>query len=100
MIRGTTPTHTFSIPFDESVISSIKIIYAQNKNTVFEKLKEDCVFEGNTVSITLTQEETFEFDHGYPVEIQIRILTTEGKAIASEIRRVSVGELLDDEVLK
>lgn len=100
MIRGTTPTHTFTIPFDESVINSIKIIYAQNKETVFEKLKDDCTFEGNTVSLTLTQEETFKFDHKCPVEIQIRILTTKGNAIASEIRRVTVGELLDDEVLK
>lgn len=99
MRRGTTPTHTFTIPVDETMIKRIKIIYSQNNETVFEKELEDCSFDNDNVVVTLTQEETFMFDHGVPVKLQMRILTTGGNSLASNIRLVGVEELLDDEVL-
>ena len=30
MLIGTTPTHTFGLPFDTGIISKIKVTYAQN----------------------------------------------------------------------
>ena len=99
MIRGTTPTHMFSIPFDVSDIDVLMIIYAQNNIEVFRKNKEDCVLDKNTIKVTLTQEETLRLSHLRPVQIQVRILTMGGQAFASDVHVVSVQRCLNDEVL-
>ena len=36
MIIGTTPTHTFDIPFDTSMVDEVKITYAQDDVVVLE----------------------------------------------------------------
>lgn len=54
---------------------------------------------GSIASVTLTQAETKGFDPLYDVEIQVRVLTTEGDALASPILRRKVFDVLNDEVL-
>ena len=61
MIRGTTPVHTFELPFDTAEIKEINIAYAHNGVVVLTKEKADCSFEGNTVRVRLTQEDTLKF---------------------------------------
>ena len=39
------------------------------------------------------------FDHNEHVEIQIRVLTTEGEAIASYVKRIDCDKCLENEVL-
>ena len=99
MIRGTTPTHTFSIPFDTSTVSEVKITYAQDDVVVLEKRTDDCTLSGSQLSVTLTQDDTFLFDCKKIVEIQIRILTIDGNALASIPEKVGVSKCLDGEVL-
>ncbi len=99
MIRGTTPTHTFTLPFDVSAIKEIKITYAQGGKQIFCKRREDCVLDGMTVQTTLTQEETFMLDCKRLVEVQIRVRTVEGEVVATDPIPVTVGKCLDDEVL-
>ena len=99
MIRGTTPTHTFKLPFDTSLIERVKIIYAQNGEKVFCKETPDCTLLGDSVSTRLTQEETFSLDCGKLVQIQLRVLTTAGEALATDEMVVPVSRCLDDEVL-
>lgn len=99
MIRGTTPTHTFNIPFDTSAVNEVKIIYAQDDEVVLEKRTEDCALEGQTISVTLTQDDTFRFDCKKAVEIQVRVLTAGGNALTSVPVKVGVSKCLDDEVL-
>lgn len=99
MIRGTTPTHTFKIPLDVSGVKSVMVIYGQNNVEVFRKETDDCTLEGNSISVTLTQEETLKFNHSHNVQIQIRVLTVTGNALASDIKVVTVGQCLNSEVL-
>lgn len=99
MIRGTTPTHTFTLPFEASAIQSVKIIYAQDDVVVCEKLTKDCTLSGSTVVTTLTQEDTLKFDHKKVAQIQLRILTAGGQALASVIEKVGVSQLLDEGAL-
>lgn len=99
MIRGTTPTHTFNIPFDTSMVKEVKILYAQDDVKVLEKNTEDCTLSGQSISVTLTQEDTFLFDCKKAVEIQIRVLTAGGNALASVPEKVGVSKCLDNEVL-
>lgn len=100
MIRGTTPIHTFTIPFDISLIKEVKIIYSQEDEQILCKRMEDCVLEGTVIKTSLTQEDTFKFDCKKPVQIQVRVLTIDHEVLASNIINVTVGKCLDDEVLK
>lgn len=99
MIRGTTPTHSFTTDIHTSQIKEVKIIYAQADEIVFSKETEDCTFDGNTISTTLTQEETFSLDCKKMVQIQIRVLTLDGAVRSTVVQQVKVEKCLDNEVL-
>lgn len=98
MRTGTTPTHVFTMPFGVDMIKELEITYAQNGKTVLTKYKEDCVLEGNTVSVTLTQQDTFEFGSSN-VSIQVRVLTLDDNALASDIITIRCERCLSNEVL-
>ena len=100
MIQGTTPTHTFNSPFDTSMVKEVKILYAQDDVKVLEKNTGDCKLAGQSISVTLTQEDTFLFDYKKAVEIQLRVLTLGGEALTSVPEKVGVSKCLDNEVLK
>lgn len=57
MIRGTTPTLEFTLPFDASLIAEMYVTIAQGEKTVLEKTLSDCNCSGTSVSLTLTQED-------------------------------------------
>lgn len=111
MIRATTPKHTFIFEQDpEDVFDKILITYAQNDKIIMEKTKDDLEYgttedcDGNTVytaSVRLTQDETKRFSSKprNMVDIQVRVLTYEGEALASDKKSISVLDVLDDEVL-
>lgn len=99
MIRGTTPTHCFNMNIDSSRISSIMVIYAQSGTELFHKTKKDGTLEEGVFRVRLTQEETLKLDSERDVEIQVRVLTTDGTALASRVYVVDVGQCLNSEVL-
>ena len=99
MIRGTTPTHTFNLPFEVGMIKECRIIYAQDNEVILKKDNSKCILEGTTIKVELTQQDTFKFDSNKPVQIQIRILTTNDVALASVVTTVGIAKCLDDEVM-
>jgi hypothetical protein len=99
MFKGTTPTHTFEIPMDTSLIKEVKITYSQKDIEKLVKRTKDCTIDEGMISTRLSQEDTFRFASNSFVTIQIRILTTGGDALACEPIVTSVGKCLDDEVL-
>jgi hypothetical protein len=99
MFKGTTPTHTFTINLDTSLIKSVRILYAQDDKIVFCKETSDCVLEGQTISTKLTQEETFKFDHEKFVQIQVRVLTKDDNSLMTPIKCVGVEKCLENEVM-
>lgn len=99
MIRGTTPTHIFKLPFATDVLEEIMILYVQNGEEILQKNIADVTLGTDTISLTLTQEETFLFDHKKNVQIQLRVKTTAGNVLASSIMVVRVEECLSEEVL-
>lgn len=99
MIRGTTPLHVFTLPINTALCKEIKITYAQDDHPVLMKKKNDCTLNGNTVSVRLTQQDTFLFDHEKNVQIQVRVLTLTGEALCSTVKRITVGRCLESEVL-
>ena len=100
MYRGTTPTHTFYVDIDPELIKKIKITYSQQDKEVIVKRTEDCTIENNAITTRLTQEDTFQFQCKMIVEIQVRVLTTDGEVRTSDPLAVTVKKCLDEEVLK
>ena len=100
MIVGTTPTHTFNIPFGTSIISRVRVVYSQNDEVVLTKTEKDCSFEDNILRVTLTQGDTFKFNHKHPVEIQLRVLTASGSVLASVPKKIGVTKCLETEVIE
>lgn len=98
MRLGTTPTHTFEVPFPVDTIEDVRIVYEQAGVEVLVKEKYDCEMAGNQISVKLTQEETFLFDSKLSAKAQVRVLTVNGDALASDIIRFEISRVLGEEV--
>ena len=104
MTRGTTPTHTFTLPdnLKTATISALYITYAQRGTTVLEKTLSDVTINGGVIICTLTQAETLKFEvldqhcGCDKVAIQVRLKTSDGTAMASDIMRIPVMDVLKD----
>jgi hypothetical protein len=99
MRQGTTPKHTFTLPFDTEDVAKVRVLYAQNDKLKIVKTEADAEMDGNAVSVTLTQEETFLLNPAFDTEIQIRVLTHNGEALGSDPITVDTEKCLHDEVL-
>lgn len=106
--RLTTPTHNFTIPIGMDDIKRCRVTYAQQDKIVINKDNSDneldmslSKIDDNTthIMIRLEQEETKKFVAGKDVQIQIRVITTTGDSIASDILLASVKQILDEDVL-
>ena len=95
MIRGTTPTLTFKLPFDCKDIDILNISFAQYSTVVLEKDLYDCDIEGNDIKVTLTEDDTLKFDCAEHAEIQIRVGIGE-RRLASQIMKLRVDRVLKD----
>ena len=55
--------------------------------------------EGNTVTLKLSQEDTFLFEDDITAAVQMRIRLSDGEVIASDVHHCDLNVLLDDEVV-
>lgn len=99
MIRGTTPTLEFMLPFETQTLAEAYITIAQQNSTVIEKNLAECTSEGSKITVTLSQEETLKLNSGMKAEIQIRCRTTEGEVLASNIIIINADRILKDGVI-
>lgn len=99
MRRGTTPKLTFAIPFHTSLVARGKVVFKQGDKIKLQKAIDECFCFENVISVSLTQEDTFLFNTEERLKVQLRIVTTDDKALASEVYACIVTECLDDEVV-
>ena len=99
MIRGTTPTLEFKLPFETSILAEAWVTMAQNKEVVLDKQMSECQCSGNVLTVKLTQEETLALKCNCLTEIQIRVRTVDGNALASKVMTVSPDRILKDGVI-
>ena len=92
MIRGTTPTITYNFPFAVSGISKIRIYFLQGKDTILTKNEADCTKSGQSVSVTLTEEETYMFNAKKRVETKSRFLLSDGTVGGTKSKFIDVEE--------
>ena len=99
MRRGSTPTHSFVLPMGEDDIKKVEITYCQDGKIVLQKGLYQSTIEGNVLSVTLSQADTFEFAENTSVEIQVRVLTNDDCVFVSNILCVPCDKCLSSEVL-
>lgn len=95
-MRGTTPTHTFVIPFDTSMVAKAKVSYKYGGTVLFKKNTADCTMDGNKISVTLTREDTIKFPDNVRIKVQLEVETTAGESLVSKVFERYSGELLDE----
>ena len=100
MIRGTTPTLKFTIPFDTDLLEEAFVTMVQNDKIIVEKRLSDCTVDKRKLSVRLTQEETLQFPAPAIAQVQLRVLTTDDVALATEPYTVKVKKLLADGVIE
>ena len=103
MIKGTTPTLHYNLPIETSIIKSAEIVVEYvdaNKKVQIIKQLSDCTLGDNYIEAVLTQEETLQLPAPSTVEVQLRILTTDGTALATIPEKVTVKRLLKEDVIE
>lgn len=98
MRQGTTPTIQITInDIDLNEMQNIYVVFEQN-GYILKKESSDLDIEGNTISVSLSQEETLNLKEG-TCNIQLRMITKGGVAIASPIKTTKVYRVLNKEVI-
>ena len=97
MIRGTTPTYIFPIPFDSANIEKLRITFEQGSVEI-TKTEDECTFNNKEIICRLTQQDTFSFEAGY-IDVQIRGLTKNNEVIATLPSKITCYDSLNEEVL-
>lgn len=98
MRQGTTPTIQITInDIDLNEMQNIYVVFEQN-GYILKKESSDLNVEGNVISVLLSQEETLNFKEG-TCNIQLRMITKGGVAIASPIKTTKVYRILNKEVI-
>jgi hypothetical protein len=80
-------------------VAKVRVLYAQGDIIKIVKKECDVEMRGNTVTVTLSQADTLRLKCTIKTEVQIRVLTKDGTALASDIIRVNTDRCLSDEVL-
>lgn len=99
MKPGSTPKHSFELPFPASELAVAYVTYTQDGHLMLEKELSDFQQEGNVVSYRLTQEETLRFKEGRPVRLQFDFRSHSGVRAPSDIITLTVGETHIKEVI-
>lgn len=98
MRQGTTPTIQITInDIDLNEMQNIYVVFEQN-GYILKKESSDLDIEGNVISVLFSQEETLSFKEG-TCNIQLRMITKGGVAIASPIKTTKVYRVLNKEVI-
>lgn len=97
--QGATPTHKFKTPYLREFVESAIVTYAQGGEIVLNKEGAELTIEDNAILVELTQEETLKFSESRDVHIQVKVKSTNGKVIPSNIIYASVAEVLNREVM-
>jgi hypothetical protein len=100
IIRGTTPTITAEMPIDATAIKDCRLVFSQKDGASIIKKLSDCSLIKSELTATLSQEETLQFTEDKAVQIQLKVLTTEGQVLASDIINEPCCKCLCEEVLK
>lgn len=90
IIRGTTPTMSFGLPFETDQLEVGFVTVQQNGSTIFEKPLSVCSCEGRTVTARFEQEDTLSLESESSAEIRLVVKTVDGERLETKpvIKRI------------
>ena len=98
MRQGTTPTIVINVNnIDVNTLKSIYVTFEQT-GFILTKNKDDIDIIDDQIRLSLSQEETLQFERG-KCNVQLRAITNDGNAIASTIVSTNIYRILDKEVI-
>lgn len=98
IFRGTTPTFSFKLPIEAATITKLAVTFKQPGGVTVEKTLDDVTLDGQTVTATLTEEETLSFRAAGTMEIQLRVGVGAAR-MASQVWTVPVERVLKEGAL-
>lgn len=99
MRRGTTPTLQITVTgLTDIEVQNLYLTLRQGQTTI-EKTESGVTIDGEVISATLTQDETLSFVAKVDVALQLRVLSTNNTAYASNIVTVPVEAILKEGVI-
>ncbi len=100
IIRGTTPSLAFALPFEAALVSDFFLTFkqAENEKYTLDKSIKDAAVYSKTVVISLSQTDTLKLYPGV-CEMQVR-LKAEGELYASPVMRIKIADVLKNEVIE
>lgn len=99
MRRGTTPTLQITVTgLTDIEVQNLYLTLRQGQTTI-EKTESGVTIDGEVISATLTQEETLSLVAKVDVALQLRVLSTNNTAYASNIITVPVEAILKEGVI-
>lgn len=104
IIRGTTPTVVITVKneMDLTTIQEVWVYIAQQNKVKIDKLYQDVTIdaEHNKISVKLEQEDTLKLKAKQDALFQIRMLLTDGTALATIATEVEVAEVYKDGIIQ
>lgn len=104
IVRGTTPTIVITVKneMDLTTIQEVWVYIAQQNKVKIDKLYQDVTIdaEHNKISVKLEQEDTLKLKANQDALFQIRMLLTDGTALATIATEVEVAEVYKDGIIQ
>lgn len=100
MFRGTTPTLEIKLTgIEVAELESVYITLKQYQKEVTKSTEDITIDEmRNTLYVSLSQEDTLTLSRGY-VYVQMRAVTKDGLAVASDVKMTTMEEILKEGVI-
>ncbi len=90
MRRGSTPTFCFTLPKEAESFSDIRITFVQNGTSILTAEKNELELRGKDALYLMSEENSLKFSDGQNAELQIRLVSSDGTVLLSEIKQFAV----------
>lgn len=99
IVRGTTPTLSFGLPFSTDRLATAFVTVQQRDKVLVEKELAECNCSGSMIATQLTQEDTLALEDGVLAKIRLVLKTTGGDRFETKDIVVRVSDTHKDEVI-
>ena len=88
----------FTTPYTADQVTSGYITFTMRGDVVLDIPVSDdsVVISDNAISLTLTQQQTLSFQSKATSLVQLRLVLDDGSAVASNIIKITIGDILKD----
>ena len=98
MVRGSTPTFRLKLPVHTDIISDVQAYLVQENEASITVEHDRMALDGYYASFTLEDWETLELVPNVVADLQITVVTTDGKIYVSEIKKVAVRKKYPEDI--